>query len=261
MRYDRKSILIGIFIIVGILTASSCSSPEKSFISNAKTENYTFKSPLFPFKAVDINPRVKQLNLKLKTLNLIFIIDVSTAMSSLYRGKTRFSFAKEIAARINQTIPNIQLNIALRIFGVNKILNNKLIYGPVKYERSKLKKVLASIALGDGINSPAAAINALNLDLKKKQGKTAIIIISRWEQIDEASIIATKKLRNRYTKRICIYTIGVGNRFPCNRLMQLGECGFSKNADSIASARNMANFVEKILFEEPVLNDAKEPKS
>ena len=67
-----------------------------------------------------------------------------------------------------------------------------------------------------------------------------------------AAIKAAKDMKGKFGDRVCIYTILVGNDPGAKTLLKKiadeGQCGFSVNAEDIASSGDMANFVEKVFL-------------
>ena len=52
-----------------------------------------------------------------KVDNFIVVLDASSSMGEWYNGQTKFNLARNIVDRMNQTIPDLKMNGALRTFG------------------------------------------------------------------------------------------------------------------------------------------------
>jgi len=207
------------------------------------------------FSPVDVSQKLQSGEYVQKVDNFMVILDASQSMSDMYNGRTKFSIAKEVVARMYQTLPDIKINSALRTFGHGFCLPQKktLLINDVR-ERGKaeMEAGLAEVAC-DGGNSPLApAIEEAMVDLQATTGNIALIIVSDGEDmlIDKAADAA--KIKQKYGERICIYPVLVGASVSGEKLMrrisEIGECGFFANADDILSPQGMAGFVEKVFF-------------
>jgi len=70
--------------------------------------------------------------------------------------------------------------------------------------------------------------------------------------MDRAPVVAAENLKSLFGDRLCIYTVQVGDsatgKWVMEQVARAGQCGFMANADDIASADGMADFVEKVFF-------------
>jgi OOP family OmpA-OmpF porin len=198
------------------------------------------------FPAGDYAPKVD---------NFIVVLDASSSMGEWYNGQTKFNLAKNIVDRMNQTIPDIKMNGALRTFGHSQKLSREktvLFYGLTDYSQAGFQAGLDKVKRAGGTTPMASAINAATGDLASAQGKIAVIVVSDGKDPDHSPVKAAQALKGKFDDRLCIYTILVGDNVAGKALMeklaQTGECGFSVNADDIASADSMADFVEKVFL-------------
>jgi len=108
-----------------------------------------------------------------------------------------------------------------------------------------------AVAKRAGGNSPLClAIDGASQDLQSTKGEIAVIIVSDGKEMDDAPVEAAKKMKCQYGKRVCIYTIQIGDckagKKLLNKVASEGKCGFSVNADDLSSGQAMANFVDAV---------------
>jgi len=85
-------------------------------------------------------------------------------------------------------------------------------------------------------------------------GKTAVILIGDGEYQEFDGVTAAKKLKARYGRNTCIYTVLVGpEKAENSKIMQdiatAGECGFYEKAPNLESPQGMASWVEDVFIE------------
>ena len=128
---------------------------------------------------------------KKKVDNFMVILDSSQSM-----GKGKLDTAVDIVNRMNQTIPDIQLNGALRTFGEGTwsfMERTDLLYGLTGYTKSGLEDTLKNVVIPLGLSPLNLALASASEDLSSAQGKIAVIVVSDGEetQMDYASAICT----------------------------------------------------------------------
>jgi OOP family OmpA-OmpF porin len=204
----------------------------------------------------DLNAKLKTGGYIEKVDNFLVIIDASGSMGKEYEGRRKLTLAKETVSNMNQTIPDMKLMCALRRFGRNfEAYQQKtaLLYGMTDYKKAGLEEAVTALNRNLGESPLALAMNAAGDDLQSAEGDMALIIVSDGKDMDDAPVEAAKQLKCRYGERLCIYTIQVGNcaagKELLERVADAGNCGFSVNADDIASSEGMANFVEAVFLE------------
>lgn len=193
--------------------------------------------------------------------NFIIILDCSSSMGTAYRGMedtehSKFWVAKDIIRRMNNTIPEIDINAAIQTFGhgiLQPIEQTETVYGPTTYSRSGLEQSLDKIMIPAEGNSPAGlAIEGINEIMETAQGSSAIIVISDGENLENGPLMKVRALKDKYGNRSCLYTIWVGNKIEGRIFMeQLAagmDCGFSKPADDISTSEEMSDFVREVFL-------------
>ena len=233
----RKNLYVVFFILISFLLAG-CAAQQVQ----------TTQTPFSPhrFKTDQYQPKVD---------NFIIIFDASTSMMDKYNGQKKLDYARDIVSRMNRTIPDLKFAGALRTFGQGECLpgdSTSKIYGLTAYSEAGLEKALNKIKCVGGITPMGTALNAATGDLKPAQGKIAAIIVGDGKDTGTAPVKAAENMKKQFGNRLCIYTVLIGNdpkgKAVMEQIAKAGQCGFSVNADQIASSGDMANFVEKVFL-------------
>ena len=210
------------------------------------------------FTPQDLNPMLQSGDYVQKVDNFVVIVDKSGTMGEPYKGELKLDIAKQLACRMNHTIPDLKLTGALRIFGRTAIFDNeltKLYWGPAPYEKSALDAGLNKIGFSVGESPLNLALDATAQDFKSAQGDIAVIIFTDADK-DVMVYDAVKKsaanLKARYGNRICFYAVQIGvdpdGKQLLEQVVQTGQCGCCVSGDQIASSERMADFVKKIFL-------------
>jgi OOP family OmpA-OmpF porin len=214
------------------------------------------QKPVTPFAPIDLNPKIQSGQYIQNANNLMIILDNSGSMKDFYLGQRKFGMAADIVNRINWTIPDIKLNIALRTFGFDIISSEEttLVYGPIPYYAYGFEEAFKEVKRPNGPGQMDLAIDASMEDLSSTAvlGKIAMVIISDGKEMSIAPLVSTERLKAIYGDRICIYTIQIGNdsagRMLLEKIAKAGGCGFSSQGEQILSSSDMADFVERVLL-------------
>ena len=195
-----------------------------------------------------------------KVDNFVVILDTSSSMADKYGKKAKAKIAKDFLSAMNQTLPELKYNAALRTFGHSASLPDKstlLVYGPTQYSTSGFEEALNSVKgpSGDSSLALAKAINAAGADMKSSQGPIAVIIVSDGQKMDQKPLKAAEAVKSQFGDRVCIDTVQVGDdpagKMALEQIVKAGGCGVSTTADRLASSANMAGFVEGIFLAKP----------
>jgi OOP family OmpA-OmpF porin len=194
---------------------------------------------------------------KPKVDNFMVILDKSSSMSEKYNGQKRLTIAKDFLSAMNQTIPDMKLNGALRTFGTSGFGKpTALIYGPGEYSGKKFQVALDAAQRAIGRSPLGAAITAAAGDLKKSEGQIAVIIVSDGADMGTTPITAAKNMKAKFGDRLCIYTVLVGDDPAGETLMKqvaaAGACGVSVRADGFKDSGDMGDFVQNVFLAEIV---------
>ena len=205
-----------------------------------------------PFQPVQLNPQ--EYTKKVDTF--VVVLDASSSMNEDYNGRPKFDLAKEIVARMNQTIPPLDYRAGLVAFGSGSCLDGndaKVLYGLTSYRRADLAAGLDSQKCAGGVSPMSEGIKTSHANLLQGNlGQTALIIVSDYKEIYEGGAIENaKKLKAAMGDKLCIYPIQVGKdkggKFM-EDMTKLSGCGFAVNADDISSPNAMADYVKKVFL-------------
>lgn len=223
----------------------------------------SLKKPLEPLEAFspqDLNSQFQNVEYVPKIESFVIILDASASMEEKYtgtvnKGHPKFTVAKDILMRMNNTLPEIDIKSALVTFGhkfFTPLNKTSIVYDLTKHSRDHLADALnrtnppqGSSPAGDGIE------DAWNL-LLTSGGQNAVILVSDGKELIGSPVEKIKDLKDTYGDRVCLYTIFVGNTpeddMALRELVRVAKCGFSVTADEIASSDNMADFVKKVFL-------------
>jgi OOP family OmpA-OmpF porin len=200
------------------------------------------------FEPVDLNPKLQSGEYTQKVDNFVVILDASSTMSQ----EGKFAMAQEVARRLNQTIPDIPLEAALRTLGEDRSNETRLVYGQTRYQRGALESVIVGVR-GFGATPLGKAIEAATEDLRGVQGDTAVIILSDGRATDRTALMAAEAMKEIFGPRVCIYTVLFGDdpvgRSTMEQIAQVGDCGYFMSADDVYTAQGMATLAENVFLE------------
>ena len=195
-----------------------------------------------------------------KVDSFIIVLDSSSSMGTVYEDEvaerySRFMIAKDIVSRMNNTIPEMDIQGTLQRFGYGFSAKGKLteaVYGPTAYSTSDLEYALQTIITPGGHSPAGLAIGETSKIVGSTEGKSAVIVISDGEKLNDDPLMKVKTLKNQFGGRTCLYTIWVGSKTESKAFMEeiaaeMG-CGFSVAADDIATSEGMEDFVRKVFF-------------
>ncbi len=246
----------------------------------ATVENYNtelHQKPVHIFNTIALDNRVSELRLQPRVEHLFFVVDQSSVLSGEYRGVETRLYAREIVRRFSRTMPNHQYSGALLVYEQQ----SKPSYQALRltnYSVDDVEQTLASPASMQRIESDslASALDQVTDLITRVEGSSAVILVTSWSQIDKAVERAVMRMRQRSSftnginivdsnpesmswkgsrSGVCLYTLGVGNRLSRTRLETVDSCGYSVAANKVAHPRDMAHFVQSILYKGPADSD------
>jgi len=190
-----------------------------------------------------------------KIQNFMIILDASDSMYFSHNGVKKFTAAKDTAAYINQTLPNLKIKGALRSFGHSQRVSGEktvLQFGPADYTKAGFAKGLDQL-IQEGGNSPLSdALDAAVKDLEPAGGKIGVIIISDGQDMKEKPILSAQKMKKAFGDRICIHTLLIGDSPEGKTLMKkisdIGECGSYSELDQLAANNRMPDFIQQVFL-------------
>jgi len=265
--------------LIGLL--AGCAAPEMLVKvpyrpDGATVDPYTiatFKVPVHLFDPVDLEPKIEKMKLQRRADNLFVLVDQSASMKGTYRGMALNVYAREMFRRFNRSLPHVPMGgDAYRFPGdTGGQTAAATVYNADQIEALLDEgKTLPSLSA----NNLAAAIDRVADVMVNTPGRSALLLISRWETVDRPVLEAVSRLRQRSKSATgftvqpgavrwtgmqdvgaCIYMMGVGNTMSRLPIDQPESCGFSIAADLVAQPRDMTHYVERLLFTGPADTD------
>lgn len=223
----------------------------------------SFKKPVEPletFVPQSLDLESQDVEYVPKIESFVIILDASASMEEEYtgtinKGHSKFTVAKDILMRMNNTLPEIDINSALVSFGhgfLKHLDKTSIVYDLTKHSRDLLENALNEAAIPQGCSPAGNAIKDANNLLLTSGGQKAVILVSDGEQLIGIPSAKVQDLKEMYGDKVCLYTIFVGNtaegEYELRQLAREVTCGFSVTADEIASSENMADFVKKVFL-------------
>jgi OOP family OmpA-OmpF porin len=204
--------------------------------------------PESAFKPVDLDAKLRSGEYEQKVETFLVIFDASSTMSQ----EGKFEMAREVASRMNQTIPKMELIGALRSLGEDHSNETRLVYGTTRYKREGFETAISAVR-GFGATPLGKAIRAATGDLSGTQGNTAVIILSDGRSTDGTALAATKEMKSTLGDRLCLYTVFLGDDPAGRRLMEeivrVGECGYFVSAEEVYPSEGMATLAQNVFLE------------
>ena len=249
LKKENTSLARNIVIVVVSFILTSCA---------AQKNPATFSG----FLAKDLNEKISSGTHKKKFDNLILIMDTSATMNQGYLYEafdtdvlpTLFEVEKEIAKRLNKTLPDLDINAGIRTFGFGSCQSwgFSAVWLPLgPYNKTTFSEALNAIKCAGGGSPMDYAIEQAGEQLESVKGRTAMIIISDGET-GKSPLYEVVEIRQKYDKRVCIYTIALSNdkisKMSMRRLSAFSGCGFTIAAEEIASSEDMADYVERVFL-------------
>lgn len=247
----RKIYLFASFLMASIIIVTGCAQLK------------SLKKPIGPLETFfprNLDSESQSVTYVPKIESFVIILDASASMQDKFtgtvnKGHSKFTVAKDILMRMNNTLPEIEIKSALVTFGhgfLKPLDKTFVVYELTKHSRGLLENALNGATIPEGCSPAGNAIKDAKNLLLTSGGQNAVILVSDGEQLIGSPLSKAQDLKEMYGDRVCLYTIHVGNtaegKEELRDLAREAKCGFSVTADEIASSDNMADFVEKVFL-------------
>jgi len=212
-------------------------------------------------KDIDLNNKIKSGKYEKKIENLYIIIDRSGSMAYLENWKSKFFKSKIILYLINRAIPDLDIKTGIRIFGKDlwdMKTKTELSYGVSKHSKEEFENALNNINHASGKSPLSKAILESIYDLKKLNGKTAVIIVSDGKENIDNTLEAVNKLKHEFEDNICLYSLFVGDSKYGRLLMKKiteNNCGGFYELDKLLSGEQLSEFLSKVFIKKSTDTD------
>ncbi|NNJ92182.1 MAG: hypothetical protein HKP55_10940 [Gammaproteobacteria bacterium] len=268
-------------LLATVVLLSGCSSTEMLVKVPANADGITVepyntnthKNNIEIFSPLSLQKKINRQQLVQRANNLFVLFDNSASMKEDYRGVSREKYGVMVLDRFHQSLPdinlqgnvyktngNIKTSFMSRILSTeNNQVNTELAIH--RYEPQEMQKRIQDSAgnmiAGDG--SLHSAITRISKLITDSRGPAILLLVTRWERIDKKTVIAISRLRQQlileHERELCVFTVGVGNRYSRARYDQADSCGISVSADKVAQPRDMSHFIERMFFYGPADRD------
>lgn len=246
MRAYQKGMVV-MALATLLMTACAHQQPKKVFIPR------------------DLTPKLESGEMLRKAQNFIIVLDASGSMSDPYGDTRKLALAKSFIRKLVATLPDMPVQGALRSFGDTfSPFGHKsepvFAFGDQtgKKPASDYLGALEKVRRASGKSPMGLALSGVMEDLKRTEGRTAVIIISDGK-VEDMPVHQAADLKASYGQEVCIYPVIIGQdidgKMVMDQLARVGGCGFSVYAESINDAPGMADFVEKVFLVKPSDND------
>jgi len=191
-----------------------------------------------------------------KVDNFMVLMDASYSMTYTHKNQVKYDIARNIAEYMNQTMPDMKINGAMKTFGHASEVTSKNVfdtYTQAPYTKAALKAGIDKVKSAGGLSPLSDALEASCEEIKTYKGTTSIVVISDGEEMTTGSTNeALDKLKKLGT--VCVYTIHVGDSAEGTKFLKdmtnTYGCGFVTNADELASPDKMELFVKKVFLKD-----------
>lgn len=190
-----------------------------------------------------------------KVDGFLVILDVSSSMGEPYGEASKYSMALDFLNAMNQTLPEFQMDSALRTFGPDQAfgrLVGDLEYGVAPYRSRDFDAALEGVDRPTGTSPLYAALTAAVDDLAPMAGRLAVIVVSDGKNLSDETLPSARTLQNRYGDRLCMHTVLVGDdpagEVLLREIAALCSCGSAVRADEFTTAWDMGEYVQEVFM-------------
>ena len=190
-----------------------------------------------------------------KADHLYFILDASSSMNEAYNGQNKFETARSVIGNFNKTMPGVKTKVALRSFGHDSKVSNKLsalMAESEPYSPEALKAGLGKVSKAGGTSPLERALEGAGKDFEGVNAPIALVIVSDGKDMGKTTLTAANALKAAHGSRLCIYTVLVGDddggKNLLSRIAGVTGCGKAVTADSLSSGAAMNGFVKEVLL-------------
>ncbi len=208
---------------------------------------------LLPTDALNVTDKSAEYSRKVD--NFLIVFDGSSSLFDKFDGRQKFVIAKNTVTRLNKTIPRLDMQSGLRVYGPNLVPYkgyNTLIHGMTTYSTDEMQGAIDKVHGTAGTSPLSKALTLAGDDLRDVDGNLAIILITDALVEESVTLAAAQSLRDKFGARLCIYPILIGDsqdgKAILEKVVKTVGCGFVKEASLIDTPEAMAAYVTTIFY-------------
>lgn len=197
-----------------------------------------------------------------KVGHLVFVMDASSSMMNGHQGHQKLDIARAVIRNFNQTMPDLDVKVALHSFGHADAVSAKFADTQLPsqtYSRDALASALDKVTAAGGISPMASALKNVAKDLEDVNAPIAVVIVSDGKDMGAEPLAAAKALASTHGNRLCLYTVQVGDaadgKVLLEKIAAVSDCGKSLSAEDLDSGAAMHGFVGDVLLSEKMDSD------
>lgn len=209
------------------------------------------------FTPMDISGDVKAGVIAPGVSNFIVVFDASSSMGERDRDldQSKFASAKDFLAAMNMTLPPGVFNGAIRSFGHGSCMpkDDTLMITPfAMHSMGDITNGSMMIKCAGGTSPLSRALDAVKEDLKGLSGRTAVIVLSDGEDMNDTGVKSAKALEAAYGGRVCIHTVHFGDdekgEVYLRSIASAVKCGSFTKFEDAYDGGAMAVWVKNVFY-------------
>ena len=190
-----------------------------------------------------------------KVDQFVVIADGSLSMADRSLGQRKLGISESLLGSLNQTIPDLGFKGGLRTYGrglCGSQGKSVSIVDVTDYITSSFGDGVTRYQCANGRSPLHLALDAAGADLDDKALPSAIVIVSDGLNMSAKAAAAATSLRAAFGDHVDLYAIQIGHsgkgRTALEEVVAAGGKGYVVAADDLASAQDMAGFVEDVFL-------------
>jgi OOP family OmpA-OmpF porin len=190
-----------------------------------------------------------------KVDQFVVIADGSLSMADRTRGQRKFGLSEDFLVSLNQTIPDLGYDGALRTFGRGLCKSQGKTVSIIEtgnYLSSSFSDGIARFACANGVSPLNLALDAAGADLFDRDKRTAIVIVSDGLDMGKKEVAAAEDLASAFGENLEIYAVQIGGtkdgRTLLNQVVTAGGSGYLKPASKLTTSAAITEFVADVFL-------------
>jgi OOP family OmpA-OmpF porin len=245
-RFLKTVIVPWIAFILAILAFSGCTAWKQTAVLPHKSADAEIDSSMY----------------RAKVERFYVILDASSSMDRVCGSYRKYDLAVNILDRMNQMLPEYNMQSGLRSFGHHPEFSKKdtlMVYELQPYSTAEFGRTLHEMKPVGGTSPLQDAFKAAEKDLSGLPGRTALILLSDGKDMDPSVLPAARQLAGTYGEGLCIHTVFLGDDHEGKDLLQavadITDCGFLTTGSDLIDNRNLTRFVHAVFLDNPAVTE------